>query len=104
MALTAAYLDTVAAPNGTRPTLCVLAPESIQSTQFPLIFKEPDTGVLDVNGSQERAPIFIDGIRKGSIRQAFVLSIGEHTWKTMKCEERVQIAANETKRVDCKKQ
>lgn len=104
MALTTAYLDSLSTQAGPRPDTCGITLESIQSTKFPSVFTDPDSGVLEVDGSQSKADIYIDSSRKGSIKQAFALSSGPHTWKTMKCEESIQIAPNDTKKVYCSKQ
>lgn len=103
MAFTTAYLDSLPR-QAAQPGSCAITRESIQSTQFPPVFMDPDTGVLEVDGSQDKADIYIDGSKKGSIKQAFVLSAGKHLWKTMKCTESIQIAANDTRKVYCRKQ
>ena len=42
-------------------------------------------------------------LERGVIKQAFELSVGRHYWKTMKCEEVVEIAAKEEKKRYCKR-
>ena len=103
-AFTTAYLDSLPKQSGAQAGGCAITRESIQTTQFPPIFMDPDTGVLEIDGSQAKADIYIDGSKKGSIKQAFVLSAGKHTWKTMKCAESIQIAPNDAKTVYCSKQ
>ena len=76
----------------------------IQLGSLPAVFNDPDNGFLLIDGSEGNADIYIDGNKKGSIKQMFVLSSGKHTWRTMKCEETIQIAPNDTKKVSCSKQ
>lgn len=103
-AFTTAYLDSLSKQAGPLPESCFISLESIQSTQFSAVFLDPDSGVLEVDGNQKKADIYIDGSKKGLIKQAFALSAGRHTWKTMKCDDVVQIAPNDNKQVYCSKQ
>jgi hypothetical protein len=100
-ALTTAYLDSLSKQASSPPESCGLTLKSIQSTEFPVIFGDPDSGFLEIDGSQDKADIYIDGSRKGSIKQVFVLSSGKHTWRTMKCEESIEIAPNDSRKVYC---
>ena len=102
-ALTTAYLDSLLKPSAL-PFRCPSSFELIQSGSLPAVFNDPDSGFLLIDGSQGKADIYIDGNKKGSIKQTFVLSPGKHTWRTMKCEEAIQIAPNDTKKVFCSKQ
>lgn len=102
-AFTAAYLDSLPKQAGIQPGSCAISQESIQATQFPPVFMDPDTGFLEVDGSQANADIYIDGRKKGSIKQTFVLSSGKHTWKTMRCAESIQIEPNDVRQVYCSK-
>ncbi len=101
--LTTVYLDSLPKQAGSQPEPCNITLKSIQSTELPTVFGDPDSGFLEVDGSQEKADIYIDGNRKGSIKQLFVLSSGKHTWRTMKCEDTIQITPNDTKNVYCAK-
>jgi hypothetical protein len=103
MGFTTAYLDSLATQTGLPPGSCFISEGAIQSAPFPSVFSDPDSGVLEIDGSEAKAAIYIDGAEKGSIRQAFAVSAGKHRWRTMKCEEDVQIEANETKKVYCSK-
>jgi hypothetical protein len=102
-ALTTAYLDSLF-KQAALPFRCPSSFELIQSGSLPAAFNDPDSGFLLIDGSEAKADIYIDGNKKGSIKQMFVLSSGKHTWRTMKCEETIQIAPNDTKRVFCSKQ
>lgn len=99
-----AYLDQVSVEEfGPARSGCVMNARVLMKYTLPAAARNPDTGILDVDGSRPGADIFIDGKKKGNIRQAFILSIGEHTWRTMKCEQSVQISPRETRRVYCSK-
>jgi hypothetical protein len=102
-ALTTAYLDSLLKP-AAPPFHCPSSSEMVQSGSLPAVFNDPDSGFLLIDGSEGKADIYIDGNKKGSIMQMFVLSSGKHTWRTMKCEETIQIAPNDTKKVFCSKQ
>lgn len=110
VALTTAYLDALSKPEpkpDSKPPLvfrCSVSLESIQSAAVPAIFNDPDSGFLLIDGSQDKADIYIDGRKKGQIQQTFILSTGKHIWRTMKCEEPIQISPNELKKVFCSKQ
>jgi len=80
---------------------CSVSIEAIQSVPFPSVFSQPGSGVLEIDGSQANADIYIDSVKKGSIKQAFAVSAGKHRWRTMKCDEDVQVAADETKKMYC---
>lgn len=99
-----AYLDHASLETfGPHRKGCYVDAAVVRKVGLPPILANPDTGILDINGSHIGADIFIDGVKKGNIRQAFVLSVGGHTWKSMKCEERVEIRANETLNRYCDK-
>ncbi len=99
-----AYLDQASVQEfGSLRKGCVVNEAVLTKFPFPPAAKNPDTGILDIDGSERGADIFIDGDKKGNIRQAFILSIGDHTWKTMKCEESVQVSPQVTKKVYCSK-
>ena len=83
---------------------CVVDEQLLKKVSFPQSAGNPSTGILEVNGSQGGADIWIDDEKKGSISQAFILSVGRnHKWKTMRCEEDVRIIADEFKKVYCDK-
>lgn len=99
-----AYLDEATVSEfGPNRRNCRLNAAILAKYMLPPVATNPDTGVLDVDGSRRGADIYIDGVKKGNIRQAFILSVGPHRWKTMKCEEQVEIAPNGTKKVHCNK-
>lgn len=98
-----AYLDEVSVKEfGALRRNCRLNAARLVNHRLPPVAKNPDAGYLDVNGSTQGAEIYIDGEKKGYIRQKFILSVGSHLWKTMKCEERIEITPNETKTVYCR--
>ena len=98
-----AYLDDVSMPTRIADSPCVVASQHLSVATVSVLARNPDTGFLDVDGRMPGAEIFIDGERKGIVRQMFVVSVGSHVWKTMGCEDRIVIAANETRRVRCDK-
>jgi len=102
--VTKAYLDVASVQEfGPFRKDCVLTGLLLERASLPPLATSPDTGILEIDGLQTGADIFIDGDRKGVIRQAFVLSVGPHRWKTMKCEEIVQVAAKDDKKLFCRK-
>lgn len=97
-----AYLDAASLEEfGAYRQGCVLTGSLLEGRFLPPLASSPDTGILEVDGSQIGADIFLDGDRKGVIKQAFVLSVGQHKWKTMKCEGVVEIVAKEEKKQFC---
>jgi len=74
---------------------CNVAEGYVLAWGIPNEFKEIDSGYLEIDGTKKGAEIFIDGVKKGKIRQKFVVSVGTHKWKAMKCEETVYVNANE---------
>jgi hypothetical protein len=99
---TYAYLDWASIKNfGAERSNCVVDAQSIQTVGLAPAFRNPDTGTLEIDGTVKGAPIYIDGQQLGNIAQMFVLSVGQHSWRTMRCEEQVRIVPNETLHRHC---
>jgi hypothetical protein len=93
---TESYLDLVKMSGGFNGQVCKIEKGNVASIPVPQAVFRPDTGYLIIGGSKKGADIFLDGERKGQIQATFMLSVGNHNWKTMKCEEPVEIKPNET--------
>lgn len=102
--ITTAYLDEVSVARfGPNRRNCRINAAILANHILPALAKNPDTGILDIDGAEPGAEIYVDGVKKGYIRQSFIVSAGSHLWKTMKCQEQVHVTPNDIKAVYCKK-
>ena len=93
---TESYLDLLKSSPELRGQACAIDTGTVVAFAIPKPNLAPETGYLLIDGLERGADIFINGERKGQIQARFVLSVGRHTWKTMKCEEAIDVRLNES--------